>query len=56
MKICWKCICAFKNSSPEINILSLGVCDIEKNLDILGDFFDNDNWTIFCIVCNFANI
>ncbi len=36
---------------------SVGVCDIEnKYLNILGDFFDNDNWTIFCRVCYCANI
>ncbi len=40
------------------NITALGVCDIEKKwyLNILGDFFDNHNWTIFCRVCYCANI
>ncbi len=51
------------NSTPSQNCLlkhdlELGVRDIEKKwyLDILGDFFDNDNSMIFCALCYCANI
>ncbi len=38
--------------------MELGVCDIDKKKNYIlifgGGFFDNSNWTRFCLLCFYA--